>query len=674
MTCATRLEDHQPDMPKDRLPSLLQRLQEPQSLAERHLWLHEVWHWISASEQQVHTSLQRLERLTLAISDDPQLKQAWQHWWHNFVTSTDATALLADLGLASRQAFWSELIRRLRGQWFPATPDTRELDALFDFLRPRPHDARWLTQIPEDTQARLGALLELPEGLEPEPASLESLLLDALTYCISQINAAGFAAEVRSRMSEDAQSRRAFHELNPVLQQLRGAIAEHGVGSAVSALAADSLRQQLDACRNAAYTVYAHLQENGISVGIVFQLRQMRRRIIRSKQLIDVLMSPQRMPAMLELLAQLVQQSHEARSVRNLWRSNSHMLAEKMVERSAESGEHYITRNLREYLGMLGAAMGGGAVLGLATWSKFGLYALTLSPFWLGLSTGLNYALWFVIIMALHWTVATKQPAVTAPAMAHKLKHIEEQGGVQGFVDEISHLIRSQAAAITGNVLAVIPVVACLSALLGAFGTPAMIDTTTAEHVLHDLHLLGPTAFFAAFTGVLLFASSMIAGWVENAFVLNKLHSAIRYHPRLRNVLGARRAERLGNYLMTHVSSLAANISLGLLLGLTPAFMDFFGVGMQVRHVTLSAGQLTAAAWTLGWPVFHSADFWWALAGLAVVGPLNLSVSFYLAFRIALAAQSISTRDRTRIRQALWIRVRERPLTFLWPIRSKAET
>jgi site-specific recombinase len=72
--------------------------------------------------------------------------------------------------------------------------------------------------------------------------------------------------------------------------------------------------------------------------------------------------------------------------------------------------------------------------------------------------------------------------------------------------------------------------------------------------------------------------------------------------------------------------------------------------------------------------VFHSADFWWALAGLAVVGPLNLSVSFYLAFRIALAAQSISTRDRTRIRQALWIRVRERPLTFLWPIRSKAET
>lgn len=658
-------------MPKDRLPALLQRLQEPQTLAERHLWLHEAWHWISGRNDQVNASLQRLDRLSIAIGNDPAMLLAWRQWWHNFVTSTDATALLADLGLASRQAFWSELFRRVRGRWFPATPDTRELDALFDFLRPRPHDARWLTQMSPETQARLALLLHLPSDLKPQPATLQSLLVDGLTYCISQINAAGFAAEVRSRMSEDAQSRRTFHELNPALQQLRIAVLEHGEDSAACALAADNLRQQLDACRNAAYSVYAHLQENGISVGIVFQLRQMRRRVIRSKQLIDVLTSTDRLSSMLELLAQLVQQSHEARSVRNLWRSNSHMLAEKMVERSAESGEHYITRNLREYLGMLGAAVGGGAVLGLATWSKFGLYALALSPFWLGLGTGINYALWFVLIMLLHWTVATKQPAVTAPAMAHKLKHIEEQGGVQGFVDEISHLIRSQAAAISGNVLAVIPVVTLISALLGAHGEPAMVDTATAEHVLHDLHLLGPTAIFAALTGVLLFASSMIAGWVENAFVLHKLHSAIRYHPRLRSWLGARRAERLGDYLMTHVSSLAANISLGLLLGLTPAFMGFFGIGMQVRHVTLSAGQLTAAVWTLGWPVFHSPDFWWAIAGLAVVGPLNLGVSFYLAFRIALAAQSVNTRDRSRIRQALWSRVRQHPLSFIWPTRSK---
>jgi site-specific recombinase len=69
--------------------------------------------------------------------------------------------------------------------------------------------------------------------------------------------------------------------------------------------------------------------------------------------------------------------------------------------------------------------------------------------------------------------------------------------------------------------------------------------------------------------------------------------------------------------------------------------------------------------------VFQSADFWWALAGLLIIGPLNLSVSFYLAFRIALTAQSIGTEDRSRIRKALWSRMRQQPLSFIWPQRTE---
>ena len=45
--------------------------------------------------------------------------------------------------------------------------------------------------------------------------------------------------------------------------------------------AAQGLRERLDACRAAATTVYAHFEENGISVGLVFRLRQLRERILR---------------------------------------------------------------------------------------------------------------------------------------------------------------------------------------------------------------------------------------------------------------------------------------------------------------------------------------------------------------------------------------------------------
>lgn len=131
-----------------------------------------------------------------------------------------------------------------------------------------------------------------------------------------------------------------------------------------------------------------------------------------------------------------------------------------------------------------------------------------------------------------------------------------------------------------------------------ASGQPA-IDRAHAEHVLHDLTLLGPTLLFAAFTGVLLFASSIVAGWAENWFVLHRLDSALRYHPRITDALGTERADRAA-FWRDNISGFAANVSLGLMLGLVPAFAAFFGLALEVRHVTLGTGQVAAAAATLG--------------------------------------------------------------------------
>jgi len=198
-----------------------------------------------------------------------------------------------------------------------------------------------------------------------------------------------------------------------------------------------------------------------------------------------------------------------------------------------------------------------------------------------------------------------------------------------------------------------------------------MIDADKARHVLHDMDVLGPSALFAAFTGVLLFASSIVAGWVENWFVFHKLDSALAHNPRFTRWLGADRAARWGRFMRANVSGLAANISLGLMLGLIPAFASFFGLGLDIRHVTLSAGQVTAAALALGPEVLHDPAFWRAVAGVAVIGPINLTVSFYLAFRLALRARGISGVNRQRIAAGLRQRLRRRPLSFVLPPRPR---
>lgn len=197
-----------------------------------------------------------------------------------------------------------------------------------------------------------------------------------------------------------------------------------------------------------------------------------------------------------------------------------------------------------------------------------------------------------------------------------------------------------------------------------------MIGAEQAHYVLHSLTLLGPSLLFAAFTGVLLFASSIVAGWVENWFVLHRLDSAIRYNPRITAVLGSARADRWAHFMRHNISGLAANVSLGFMLGLVPAVLAFLGPALDVRHVTLSAGQLGAACASLGWEVVRSPALWWAVASIPLIGVLNLGVSFTLAFRVALRAHNVSGVDRVRINHAIAARLRQAPLSFLWPAKE----
>ena len=647
------------------LPQLLDTLAPEAPLAERHLWLTAALAWVRGDASDVGASVARVREFVSALEGDPALRERWHDWQRAFVQGVDLTPLLADFGFAPRTAFLSELGHRVRRKLLPGTPETHDLAELFSLLLPSPFDVRWIKALDSATLERLAALT-------PTRATevWHGALMDALTFCTSQVGATGFASEIRIRMSEEARKERPFHELATPFEALRREVRVHGVHSEEAQHAAEQLRQQLDACRHAAYTVYQHLEEHGISVGIVFRLRQLRERVVRIKQLLDCLLASQPGRANAALLADLVQVGIESRSVRALIAASSHLTAAKVAERGAESGEHYITRNRAEYREMLGKAAGGGFVLAFTTWMKFALVGLGLSAFWGGFAAGFNYASCFVLIMLLQWTVATKQPAVTAPAMVAKLRDIKATGAVRRFVDEVANLFRSQIAAILGNVGMVIPTVLLISAPLQFFSGEAMIGPEKAAHVIDELHLLGPTALFAAFTGVLLFASSIVAGWVENWFVFHKLDSAIAHNPRFTRVLGRARAARWAGFARANVSGLAANISLGFMLGLVPVFAQFFGLGLDVRHVTLSAGQLTAAAFALGLDVLTEPAFWWAVAGVAVVGPLNLTVSFYLAFRLALRAQAISSVNRQLIRQAMRRRLRAAPLSFLRPPRD----
>lgn len=624
--------------------------------------------------------IRRLQTLLDVLDHLPERRAEIAAVINGLLRNTDATLLLADFGFSQRPSFFSEFSERMGNKWLPKSPETRDLAVLFALFFPQAHDAVWLEALDADTLARLRELLATRE-IETEKTASAQLwriaLLDALTYTVSQIRATGFSPDLRSRMHNSGplagEVEAPFKHLAAQYETVQTLLAPQPPGDEEALRQSLTLlRAGLEACRQQADSVTAHLEDYGTSVSLVYVLHQLHQRIDRAEALLNCLVGDTPARDTAHLFANFVRLNAQRRSLRALWRHNTALLAEKMAERHAETGEHYITRDRREYRAMLGAAMGGGLIMGFTTWVKIGILGLKTALFWTGLLAGLNYAVSFVIVQLLHWTIATKQPAMTAPAMADKLGELSKPGGVERFVDEVANLTRSQSAGVFGNVLLVMPVALLLGlGGLAVFG-PQFLPVPKAEHELQSLSLLGPTPLFAAFTGVLLFLSSVIAGWAENAFVLHRIDSAIAWNPRIRRRLGALRAARWAAWWRRNIGVMSGNVSLGLLLGLTPEFFRIFGLDLQVRHVTLSSGLFGAACASLGPAVVNDPAFWWALAGIAVNGVLNVGVSFYLAYRLALRARGIQVKERRAIYTSIARRLWRRPWTFILPPRHAA--
>jgi site-specific recombinase len=653
------------------LTALLNAADPQAPLAERNLWLVRLLEWLRRAPREESAAsasgrplpVVRLKHLLNVLERHPEHAQAFAGVIAGVWNDVDAVALFAEVGFAPRMALWNEFLGRVRRRVLPATADTRDLAALFELLFGDENDEDWIGAIDDELLGRLRLLFA---AAPDEDWRVE--MHAAITVLVSSVHAAGLASSLRVRMDEGLLQGRPFHQLPGAWEAVERAL--QGRDDVALAPATQYLGALLDRCRAAAQTVPDHLEAHGVSVDLMFSVEQLTARIRRIEALLACLLSHEPQRELLRLVAGLVRVVHERRSLRTLFARHYSLLARKVAERSAETGEHYITRSRAEYRDMVRRAAGGGAVIAGTTFLKFFIGMLGFTAFWGGFWAGVNYALSFVAIHLLHWTVATKQPAMTAPAMAEKLRHIERHDGLRDFVDELAHLVRSQVAGILGNLALVGPLVLVVQLLCRlAFGAPP-VGAKDAHHVLESLNLVGPSLLFAAFTGTLLFASSLIAGWVENWFVFHRLDSAIAWNPRIVTVLGQNRAQRWSRWWRDNISGLAANTSLGLMLGLVPALLGFLGLGLEVRHVTLAAGQLAAAVGALGFGVMATWAFWSCVLCIAGIGMLNVGVSFLCAFKVALRSRGIKLADRRRVYAAVRERLRREPMSFLVPPRE----
>jgi site-specific recombinase len=601
-------------------------------------WLLEASPVSSVDGEARRTS--RLRRLHAALLERGLPGPLSEEWAH-----ASAIRLFAETGLPDRISLLGEGFLRVVDRIIPRLDPEGDLYALLDRLDLEEADAVWIEGLPEELKFAWGSLLAPPVETWVHAARLLA----------HRAAAVGLSRDLLAMSPEGSDADSPFFNLSRTVRK-RGEQPEN-----------PEARAAWENCRTACFAAlsraHASLEARGVSTDLVFRLELLGAQLNRIDHLLAFATGKGDGAA---FAAELVRGSASQHSLASLLRITVKRLARKIVEHTGDTGEHYIAKDRREWRAMAWSAAGGGVLTAGTALFKYGFSALPLAPLLLGLSLTANYTLSFFLMQLLGFSLASKQPAMTAAALAGALEANEDQPRE---IELVAAITRTQVIATAGNVLATMPTALVVAGLWIWLSGRGPLGPETALHSLHGSHPFhGWTLMFAAVTGVFLWLSSLAAGWAANWSAYRCLPEAVARSHRFRGLVGGRRTAALGRFVHRHLPGFAGYLALGGLLVFGPMAFAFAGIHLEVRHVTLQAASLalaSASLWAQG--ALPWIDVAWGLLGVALIGAVNFAVSFALALGTALRARDLSGRASRSLWWGILKTLNRQPGRFLLP-------
>jgi site-specific recombinase len=611
--------------------------------------------WTRPTDHAFIASLRRWIRL---LERDRELRARFDASWLSMLGELDSVQLFADAGLPVRNALLPEAFRRLFQRMLPSAREDSDTARLFTAIFSTPKSVERFLDLDKAIFARFARIL-WPKGEIAAELHVEDDILQALSLLATRIAGRGVTAAVRQRATTHEVEDSPFYKLIFATKTFLHS-SERRLQPWVDAV---------HACRIELIHVHEQMETAGVSTTLVFDLTSMDASLDRMQLLAAPLSSNARpMDAARQLLNTLVAGRLEDTQLGPLIRQNLNLLARKTVERTGHSGEHYIANNRREYWQMWLAALGGGLFTVFTAALKLRIMESSLPLFVTGFLIGTDYAISFLLLQVFGLALATKQPSMTGAALAGIVRENRGVSRWSKIADFAARISRTQLAAALGNIIAVCLGAIAFEQLWHRIFLKSYLPASMATRVYETLHpFTSGTGIDAAITGVLLWAAAVIGGWCENFAVYNRIPAAIAQHP-LGQKIGTRRMKRLANWFEDNIASWSTSIVLGYMMGFFPEIAHFFGLPLDVRHVTLNTGMLALAAARYGVSSFGHHWFYYAVAGIAVTFVLNLGVSFAIASITALRAYDVRHAERVQILKYLLKQILRTPLRFILPI------
>jgi site-specific recombinase len=428
----------------------------------------------------------------------------------------------------------------------------------------------------------------------------------------------------------------------------------------------------LDQCSEIIAKIRRGSSQTGTSIRLTFLLQRMTQQIERLEHLLSLIVilraGENANLAFVQLFKTLVYGECHKNDISQHWNQNMELLALRVTENASRAGEHYITVTRSEYFELMRSAMGAGLIIGIMALIKILTADQHLAPLTEAILFSLNYGLGFVVIHILHFTVATKQPAMTAAAIAASVDASEgKTREMDNLVTIIAQTMRSQTVAILGNVVVVLPLTILIGWLIFTLSGEHFVTPDKAQRMLGEIDPLRSGAlFYAGVAGVCLFLSGLIAGYHDNIAIYNKIPQRLRRVGWLQKILGKRRLDRIAGYIENNLGALAGNFYFGCLLGGMSGLGVLLGLPIDIRHVTFSSAFAGFAFIGLDFNITGKV-LATVLIGIWLIGTVNLLVSFCLALYVAMKSRKVTFKQWRLLIKGLLKRLITSPGQFFLP-------
>ena len=611
----------------------------------------------------------RLRALCFLLSTKPEYAAALRQYLIAVVSERKLVHLCTDTGITLSEGFWSAAWQRALYKILPPLTNDSYLRDVFGTLFNQVDDHRWIHGVDEKIWMDLIELLDFQVSrARVRPDGIINELLSAMQVLSYRISAIGLESELVRNYPDIERYESPFlrqnDEINDYITEYRNWLRDHSTEHRDS----QQIEVLLAQCEEVVVKIRRTATHQGVSVSLTRLLLRVTQSIARLRIMLELIEAPNKEHALLtgfRLFKELVYADNRKYSIGELIETNTHLLTMQVTEHAGRSGEHYVASNRREWLEMLRSASGAGFIVGFMAMIKILFSKLLLAPFGFAFLYSLNYSLGFMFVHVLHFTIATKQPAMTAALIAKSLD--QSKKNLDDLCELVVQVIRTQFIAILGNVMIAMPTAYAIAwAWYGATGHH-FIDPTKAHHLLEEINPFASLALFhAAIAGICLFLSGLISGYYDNKASYNHIPQRLMQLSSMNWLFGVARWQRMTTYIGNNLGALAGNFFFGIMLGSIGQIGVFLGLPIDIRHITFSSANFAFALvgldHQLTWHVWVI-----SLVGIATIGIVNLAVSFSLALFVAMRSRHVSFEQTGELMGLLWKRFIKHGREFFFP-------